>query len=243
MKIIDLYVVANIFLFIFFCFTKTAEATWYFPMDRYFERQTVKPFGQLINDDFYKGKEDLFPFNRFYGYHAGVDLEAFPDEKSKKVPVFTIYSGTVIYIGNISGYGGVILQKLDDENATALYGHVKITDLSFKVGDHISVTQNPVVLTFLGDGFSKETSKERKHLHFGIHKSIDLYFRGHENSVSDLVSKWNNPSKFLQEKNAQDPVFVSPSPTSIKKTIKSVERNNNFLYTIINWVKALLKRE
>ena len=52
--------------------------SWYYQMDRYHERQTVKGFGQLINDEFYKGKEDLFPSNRFYGYHAAVDLEAFP---------------------------------------------------------------------------------------------------------------------------------------------------------------------
>ncbi len=52
-------------------------AAWYYPMDHYDQRQTVKRFGQHIDDNFYTGKEALFPYNRFYGYHAAVDLEIF----------------------------------------------------------------------------------------------------------------------------------------------------------------------
>jgi hypothetical protein len=52
-------------------------------MDNYLERQSVKGFGQLVNDQFYKGKEALFPFNRFYGLHAAVDFEATDYEKEK----------------------------------------------------------------------------------------------------------------------------------------------------------------
>lgn len=231
-------------LFLFFAFSKNAFAsTWYFPMDRYGQRQTVKGFGEFINDDFYKGKEDLFPFNRFYGYHAGVDLETFTNEKDKKVPVYAIYSGTITYIGALSGYGGVILQKLDNENITALYGHVKIKPLSFKVGDHITVVGNPVVLAFLGDEFSQETSKERKHLHFAIYKGIDLYFRGHENTISQLKTKWHDPTLFLKEKSAQNPSTAPLLKSSIEQTEKLVEKNNNLLYIIFTWVKKLLKHE
>lgn len=235
----------GIFLFaVFLIFPHTASAqNWYYPMDRYSERLQIKDFGTFINDEFYKGKEKLFPFNRFYGYHAGVDLEAFPDEKNKKVSVYVIHSGTIVYIGALSGYGGVILQKLDNENATALYGHVRIKDISFKVGDHITVVDNPVVLAFLGDEFSQETSKERKHLHFGIYKGEGLYFRGHENTISELKTKWHDPSQFLQEKNAQNPLMAHSLKASIEQTEKSVEKNNNFLYTIFTWIKTLLKRE
>lgn len=212
-------------------------------MDSYVERQMIKGFGQLINDEFYKGKEKLFPFNRFYGYHAGVDLEAFPDEQGKKVPVYAIYSGRISYIGSLSGYGGVILQKLDGGNATALYGHVKIKNLSFKVGDLITFDNKPTMLTFLGDEFSEETSRERKHLHFGIYKGAGLYFRGHENSFSQLAAKWHDPLIFLKEKNAKNPAIVSSPKTIINKNDKTVEKNSNFLYTLLNLFKTLLIRE
>ena len=160
-------------------------------MDSYFKRQGLKGFGQLINDQFYKGKEALFPFNRFYGYHAAFDLEAIDDEKEKNVPVYAVGFGPIIYIGTLSGYGGVILQKLTLENHIALYGHVKITDLPIKVS---AIPVKPGQrITYLGDAFSSETSKERKHLHFGIYKGTNLSFKGHEASLRELNTKWENP--------------------------------------------------
>ena len=230
-------------LLIFLTLPKVSfAATWYYPMDKYSQRQTVKAFGQFINNEFYKGKEELFPFNRFYGYHAGVDLEAYPDEQNEKVPVYTIYSGTVAYIGTLPGYGGVILQKLDGENlpagrqsATALYEHVKITDLQFKVNDHISVASIPIILTYLGDAFSQETSKERKHLHFAIYEGTDLYFRGHENNLNQLKAKWENPIEYLKGKGAISPeIYLTPSPKSIPTSItKSLEKDHGIVYTNI----------
>ena len=108
---------------------------WYFPMDKYYERQSLKGFEQLIDNNFYIGKENLFPFNRFYGYHSGIDLEVFSDEIDENVPIYALSSGTITFIGTLSGYGGVILEKLDNENASALYGHVKIQNLSFQKPD------------------------------------------------------------------------------------------------------------
>jgi murein DD-endopeptidase MepM/ murein hydrolase activator NlpD len=111
---------------------------YYYPMDRYFERQGVKGFGQQIDNNFYQGKESLFPFNRFYGYHTGIDLEISKGEEDKKVPVYAIAQGNIVYIGNLSGYGGVILERIEGENETVLYGHVKITNLPIKTGDQVS---------------------------------------------------------------------------------------------------------
>lgn len=214
-------------------------------MDQYKDRQRVKAFGQLINDDFYRGKEDLFPFNRFFGYHAGMDLEAFSNEKDSLVPVYAVSSGTITYIGSLSGYGGIILEKLDGENATGLYGHVKTGNMNFKVGDHVTVADKPVVLTYLGDAFSRETSKERKHLHFGMYKGADLYFRGHEENHSLVLSRWYDPTEFLKQRNAKDPLIVPSIPTTvnIKSETKVVEKKTFFFYTILNWIRQLLKHE
>lgn len=227
-------------LSLFLLFTpKNIYAAWYFPMDKYYERQTVKGFGQYIDNNFYKGKENLFPYNRFYGYHSGIDLEIFPEGITEKVPVYAISSGTVTFIGTLSGYGGVILEKLDNENASALYGHVKIQNLSFKVGDRIDIGNGPVILTYLGDQFSAETSKERKHLHFGIHKGIDLYFKGHESSLAQVEAKWFDPNQFLEERKAIDPL-LTPTPTvTPDNTTDNLNKKMSFLDLLINFLKGL----
>lgn len=231
-------------LAVFFVFPHiTFAQDWYYPMDKYTERQTVKVFGQFINDDFYKEKEELFPFNRFYGYHAGVDLEALRAEQTAKVPVYAIYSGTIIHVGVLPGYGGVVLQRLKNEDATALYGHVKIKDLFFKVGDSITIDNKPILLTFLGDEFSEETSKERKHLHLGIYKGANVYFRGHEESISRLSEKWYNPSAFLKERNAKDPKEELFPAVFASKEKKLVEKQNNILYTLFRWITSLFNHE
>jgi hypothetical protein len=220
-------------------FPKNIYAAWYYPMENYDQRQTVKGFGQYIDDNFYKGKEALFPYNRFYGYHAAVDLEIFPNELDTKVPAYAISSGTITYVGTLSGYGGVILEKLDNENNTALYGHVKIKSLPFKVGDHVNTDSGPVILTYLGDEFSAETSKERKHLHFGIYKGTDLYFVGHEPTLVQLEKRWFNPSTFLKEKNAVSPA-PTPAPTiSITNTSVSPSETKNFFSILLSFIRQL----
>lgn len=205
-----------------------ANANWYYPMNHYLERQTVKGFGSFIDDNFYKSKENLFPYNRFYGYHAGVDLEVFLNEQNQLVPVYTVSSGTISYIGLLSGYGGVILEKLDNINHTSLYGHVKIRNLSFVVGDHIGAGQ---ILTYLGDAFSDETSKERKHLHFALHKGTDLYFHGHEGSLDVLSSKWENPNDYLKSKGA-----ISPTQSVVPLTSSS-----NIIQLITNRIEQIFR--
>lgn len=222
-----------------------AEQIWYYPMDQYDQRQTVKGFGTFVDDNFYKGKETLFPYNRFYGYHAAVDLEVFGNEQNDKVPVYAVTDGTVAYIGSLQGYGGVVLEKLNSESKTALYGHVKIADLSFKVGDNIKAGQ---LITYLGNAFSLETSKERKHLHFGIYKGEDIYFHGHETTKKQLLSKWEDPNQFLKSKQSLLPinkdiklgagelmpkVTVTPATQNEDNVIKS------FIGGIIKWVRNL----
>ncbi|MBI3305184.1 M23 family metallopeptidase [Candidatus Parcubacteria bacterium] len=184
---------------------------WYYPMDAHEARAYLKGFGQLIDTVFYEGQEELFPFNRFYGYHAGVDLEVSPSELSTRVPVYAVTSGTISYVGSLAGYGGVILLRLDGEATTALYGHVKITDLPYRVGDQVSAGS---VLAHLGDAFSAETSRERKHLHFAIYRGTDQYFRGHESTPEQLSARWEDPLAYLLEHGAVSPRPAAPVATS-----------------------------
>jgi len=205
-------------MFALFFIPVVFATSWFYPMDQIDKRQTVKGFGQYVDNNFYKGKESLFPYNRFYGFHTGVDLEALPSEQKDeiKVPVFAVSNGTIAYIGNLQGYGGVILEKLGSENLTALYGHVK-TDTNYKTGDHVNARET---LTYLGNGFSSETSLERKHLHFGIYKGSDLYFHGHEQTLEQLNQRWIDPIKFLKEKGAVSPI-TEKSPTPVKEVSKT----------------------
>lgn len=209
---------------------------WYYPTDYYFERQGLKGFGQLIDDDFYKGKEARFPFNKFYGYHAAVDLEYLSQEEKKDIPVYAITNGAIKYIGELDGYGGVILQDIGDDK-TALYGHVKTDNLPYNVGQEIRAGQ---VVTYFGDEFSRETSKERKHLHFGIYKGTNLYFKGHEISQDALERRWENPTIYLKEKGAIEPNSQQEKASKKVEAKSNTEQKLNSWDTLIAWVKTLL---
>lgn len=179
---------------------KTGESKWFYPIKNYEKRITVNNFGTLANDKFYVGKEKLYPYNRFSGYHAGVDFEIFGNELNQNVSIFAVTSGKIIYIGNVAGYGGVIIQTLDKTNNTALYGHVKLKNLTLKVNDAVKAGEQ---ITLLGDQFSSETSRERKHLHFAIHKNQNIDLLGYEPDQNSLLENWENPINFLKEKETQ----------------------------------------
>lgn len=196
-------------LVLFFPFTVQASDYWYFPVSQFTTRQSYKSFGQYIDKNFYIGKTDLFP-NQFIGYHAAIDLEIFPGELNLSVPVYAVADGKVVYAAPVSGYGGLILLQLTGTGDTALYGHVKLINLPFKVGDMVVAGTR---LTYLGDAFSSQTGGERKHLHFGIYKGTDLYFRGYEPTPAALNFRWLNPTDFLTSHSAIDSLAPSPSQT------------------------------
>jgi len=206
---IALFLTSFIVLFFIFSPKGVLADAWYYPMDRLQERSSLKGFGQFIDQQFYVGKENLFP-SKFYGYHTGIDLEIFPEESNENVSVFAISSGIISFAGHVSGYGGVILEKLDGENLTALYGHLKLKSINLKVGDRVNAGDQ---LSLLGDAFTSETDGERKHLHFGIYKDGGLYFKGYEQTRQQLETKWLDPVEFLKTR-----VFVSPSPEKITPT-------------------------
>lgn len=219
--------------------TPTYASDWFYPMEDYHKRITLKGFGDQIDDKFYKGKEHLFPFNRFYGYHSAVDLEYLDGEKNKLIPIFAVADGKITYIGRLNGYGGIILENLEGEGKTALYGHVKLNNLKIKNGQKVEAGQ---IITYLGDEFSSETSKERKHLHFGIYNGEDLYFKGHETNLTTLKRKWINPTEFLMEKGAKNPrAEESPRFMQSLKPSVIVKNEEGFLEFLLRKLSSFFK--
>lgn len=192
--------------------------SWYYPISRPEERVTVNPYGVLHNQNYYVGKESLFPFNRFSGYHAGVDFEVLPEETNLAVPIYAVSSGKIVYAKSVVGYGGLIIQTVADNQHLALYGHVKLDGI--KVGNTVTAGDK---LTDLGGAFSAETGKERKHLHFGIHQGTSTEIEGYESSQELLQKKWEDPIRFLKQNDATMPEpasqFASVVPSVYPKTI------------------------
>ncbi len=182
--------------------TKDTENTsnWFYPMKNYSSRIKYKGFGTYVDENFYEKAPKIFP-THFYGFHAAVDLEATAAEEKSNVPVYVVTTGKILYVGEVQGYGGVVLQQIDNDHI-ALYGHIKLSSLSLNVGDTAAAGQR---ICYLGNAYSAETGGERKHLHFGIHKGTDLYFLGHEQTRKELNAQWENPTKFLEKKGAVEP--------------------------------------
>jgi murein DD-endopeptidase MepM/ murein hydrolase activator NlpD len=176
----------------FFLLLLAVASSWYYPLSDFANRQSYKTFGQYVDNQFYQDKSGLFP-THYLGFHAGLDLEVFPKEADLPVPVYAISSGRIIYSGFVTGYGGLILQKLDGVTNLALYGHLQLSSLP-KVGEFVTAGSR---LAFLGSAFSKDTGGERKHLHFAITRGASQYFKGYEPSLSALNSHWLDPSVFL----------------------------------------------
>lgn len=196
-------------IFLFLSSRPAAASNWSNPLDNTLNRASYKGFGQFFDKSFYVEKGGLFP-NPFVGYHSGVDLEIFPEETEKNVPVYAISSGKISFIGSVSGYGGLILEKIDNEDVTALYGHLKSENNIVKVGDQVETGE---IIGYLGDGFSKDTGGERKHLHLGFYKGRDLYFKGYEQDDNIIQTKWLNPLDFLKGKVGTLPIEQEPSVT------------------------------
>lgn len=189
------------------------------PVDGYYERQTVKGFGVLVDDAYHAARRELFPNNgyqnQFTGYHAAVDVEFYqPEFAGKDVPVRAVAAGEVIYFGSVAGYGGVmVIRHGEPEAVTTLYGH--ITRPTVRVGDRVAAGQT---IAYLGESFTAETSGARKHLHFGVHKGSQLDIAGHEQSAAQLQAEWYDPNVWLARYVPRtDPgltaVAATPSPS------------------------------
>ncbi len=147
------------------------------------DRITKKSFGMYITPE----KSPVSP-EKFSGFHTGVDFEA-PEDGD--VSVRAACSGEIVYKQTVSGYGGVLIQRCDvaRELVTALYGHIRLSSVTKKVGDSLTAGEEFAVL---GKRFSSETDGERPHLHFGIHKGSAVELKGYVSSEPAL-QHWIKP--------------------------------------------------
>jgi murein DD-endopeptidase MepM/ murein hydrolase activator NlpD len=178
----------------------TTDPSYYYPMKNYKSRITNRGYGKQITAD---DSEPLACGDPFEGYHTGDDLEVTENELNTDVPVYAIAAGTVRQISGSSGYGGLVVIEhiLGDQVATAYYGHIRLSAVTLKEGDKVTPGQQ---ITVLGDNCSTQTSFERKHLHFDIHKGTEIDVRGYAPS-SDL-DEWIDPSAILESLNASEPI-------------------------------------
>ena len=154
-----------------------------YPLENGAQRVTKKPFGIKVSP-----QDSPVQPERFAGYHTGVDFETFADEQDQDVAVSAICAGKILVKRTAQGYGGVLVEscRLNNQNVTVIYGHLKLTGIQKQVGDTLQAGETFAVL---GKGFSAETSGERKHLHLGIHKGAAVNIRGYVQQKSEL-SAW-----------------------------------------------------
>lgn len=108
----------------------------------------------------------------------------------------------------VSGYGGVVMieHTVEGETVTALYGHVRLSSVSKKVGDPVSKGEKIAVL---GTGFSSETDGERKHLHFGLLKGSSTNLRGYVSTEAELAP-WVDPVGWFHNQGLKDSNHRAP---------------------------------
>ena len=135
------------------------------PISRAAERVTKKPFGIEIHPS-----TSPVPNDRFDGFHVGVDFETTEEEQGIDVPVYVACPGPLLFRQHARGYGGVAVQRcrLDGQEVTVIYGHLRLTSIQAKPGQMLRPGEE---IGVLGTGHGPETDGVRKHLHFGLHAS------------------------------------------------------------------------
>jgi len=158
------------------------------PVSEFKERVTLKPFGIYITPE-----DSPVQPEKFAGYHTGVDVE-FTD-RDNEIPVYAIADGTVITSQTASGYGGltIIRHDIGGQSIDTMYAHLDPSSLPRKGSEVVAGQQ----IGHLGEDNTEETDFERKHLHFGMHKSNQLDLRGYVQTEAELVD-WYDPLSFFQ---------------------------------------------
>lgn len=167
--------------------TPIAKTLFAEPIAEFRERITKKFFGTYITP----ANSPITP-ERFTGYHTGVDVEY--TDITSDVPVFAIADGAIITSEYASGYGGVMVIKhaISGKTLYAVYGHLRPSSM-LKVGTKVIQGEQIAVL---GTGYSQETDRERRHLHFGISKTNTIL--GYVASKSELEANWIDPLSFYK---------------------------------------------
>ena len=157
------------------------------PVDNFFERVTKKSFGIYITPN-----DSPVQPERFSGYHTGVDVEF--GDATQDVDVRSIADGTVVFVGRVNGYGGVVAIEYNIKNQqyVAIYGHLKPDFIVVKDQDIVAGQK----IGILGQGFTQETDGERKHLHLGLHRGSDLALLGYVPDKQNL-NNWEDPLELI----------------------------------------------
>src|SRR3989344_2272005 len=158
-----------------------AELPW--PLERGARRAKLLTFGMYVTPT--ADQNPIDPPERFTGYHTGLDLEIFSDEKERSVPVLAICDGTVVYVNWVEGYGGTLVQScvIRDQAVTVLYGHLAIDSISKKINEALATGEK---IGNLGADHTEETSGNRKHLHLAIHKGSAIELHGYAQTEHEL---------------------------------------------------------
>ena len=153
-------------------------------------RITKKSFGLKVSP----GHSPVSP-EKFNGYHTGVDFETLLSEQNVAVPIYAICPGKFLMKKIASDYGGVAVQscKIAGENVTVIYGHLKLSSIGAKIKQELKAGEQ---IGILGQGYSAETSGERKHLHLGIHKGTAINILGYVQSAGALKD-WLDAASYL----------------------------------------------
>ena len=153
-------------------------------------RITKKPFGIQITP-----RTSPVQPERLSGYHSGVDFEPVVDEQDSDVQTHAVCTGELLVKRYASGYGGVAVQRcrIENQDVTIVYGHVRLTSIVTQQGETLSAGN---MLGVLGKGYSSETDGERKHLHLGIHKGTTVTIRGYVQTQQELRD-WIDAEQYL----------------------------------------------
>jgi murein DD-endopeptidase MepM/ murein hydrolase activator NlpD len=166
------------------------------PLEAMDNRPLLLTFGLYVTPE--ENNNPIDPPERWTGYHAALDIEIYPDEIEKDVPVYAICEGSVIFTGEVNGYGGVLIQscKYENEPITVLYGHIDPYRIQKKVADNLGTKDK---IGFLGDHKTKDAGYNRKHLHLQIHRGQEIVFRGYVQRPEEL-SAYIDPQKVINFK-------------------------------------------
>lgn len=159
------------------------------PVSEFKQRITKKLFGIFITPE----TSPVQP-ERFSGFHTAVDVE-YEDKPNVDIPVRSIADGVVALSTTATGYGGVLVirHEIKGKARAVIYGHLDPASLP-KLGATIKRGEQ---IGMLGEGNTKETDGERKHLHFGVRSDDDPNIKGYVTRKEEL-SGWQNPLELYQ---------------------------------------------
>jgi hypothetical protein len=164
---------------------QVVEPAFALPQDAMENRPLLLTFGLFVTPD--PATNPIDPPERWTGYHSALDIEIYPDEIDKDVPVYAICDGSVIFTGEVGGYGGVLIQSCtyESEPITVLYGHIDPHRIEKHVEDNLQASDK---IGFLSSHKTRDAGYNRKHLHLQLHRGSEILFRGYVSRPEDLVS-------------------------------------------------------